>query len=101
MYVFLSFWLCRKEEANDVFSQSFTQALYHLAAAPEYVAPLREELEAALLDVGWSKAAMGKCVKLDSFLRESQRFTGSSAGQSFSIIRLSIHLFIIVFIQST
>ncbi|KAJ7871868.1 cytochrome P450 [Mycena olivaceomarginata] len=60
-------------------ANSFTQALYHLAAAPEYVAPLREELEAALLDDGWSKAAMGKCVKLDSFLRESQRFNGVSA----------------------
>ncbi|KAJ7913150.1 cytochrome P450, partial [Mycena leptocephala] len=60
-------------------ANSFTQALYHLAAAPEYVAPLREEIEAALLKDGWSKAAMGKCVKLDSFLRESQRFNGVSA----------------------
>jgi hypothetical protein len=88
MYVFLSLWTCRRSEANNVFSQSFTQALYHLAAAPEYVAPLREELEAALLDDGWSKAAMGKCVKLDSFLRESQRFNGVSASQSFPIIKL-------------
>ncbi|KAJ7058930.1 cytochrome P450 [Mycena amicta] len=60
-------------------ANSFTQALYHLAAAPEYVAPLREEIEAALGEDGWTKAAMGKCVKLDSFLRESQRFNGVSA----------------------
>ncbi|KAJ7148805.1 cytochrome P450 [Mycena crocata] len=60
-------------------SNSFTQALYHLAANPEYVAPLREEMEAALREDGWSKAAMGKCSKLDSFLRESQRFSGVSA----------------------
>ncbi|KAF8155335.1 cytochrome P450 [Mycena galopus ATCC 62051] len=60
-------------------ANSFTQALYHLAAAPEYAAPLRAELEAVLLEDGWSKAAMGKCIKLDSFLRESQRFNGVSA----------------------
>ncbi|KAJ6551781.1 cytochrome P450 [Mycena capillaripes] len=60
-------------------SNSFTQALYHLAASPEYAAPLREELEDALRQDGWSKAAMGKCTKLDSFLRESQRFNGVSA----------------------
>ncbi|KAJ7814743.1 cytochrome P450 [Mycena olivaceomarginata] len=50
-------------------ANSFTQALYHLAAAPEYPPS----------SMGWSKAAMGKCVKLDSFLRESQRFNGTSA----------------------
>jgi hypothetical protein len=64
---------------------------------------MREELEAALLEDGWSKAAMGKCVKLDSFLRESQRFNGVSASQSFPVLnyRLSIHLLIISFTQST
>ncbi|KAJ7143757.1 cytochrome P450 [Mycena epipterygia] len=60
-------------------SNSFTQALYHLALSPEYVAPLREEVEAAIREHGWSKTAMGKCIKLDSFLRESQRFNGVSA----------------------
>ncbi|KAJ7708346.1 cytochrome P450 [Mycena rosella] len=60
-------------------SNSFTQALYHLALSPEYVAPLREEVEAAVREEGWTKAAMGKCSKLDSFLRESQRFNGVSA----------------------
>ncbi|KAF7368811.1 Cytochrome P450 [Mycena venus] len=60
-------------------ANSFTQALYHLAAAPDYVTPLREELEIAVREDGWSKAAMGKCIKLDSFLRESQRFNGVSA----------------------
>ncbi|KAJ6604022.1 cytochrome P450 [Mycena sp. CBHHK59/15] len=61
-------------------ANSFTQALFHLAHSPEYVAPLRAELEAALrAEGGWCKAAMGRCVKLDSFLRESQRFNGASA----------------------
>ncbi len=69
----------------DLSLQSFTQALYHLAASPEYAEPLREELDAALSEGGWSKAAMGKCSKLDSFLRESQRFNGVSASQSSSL----------------
>ncbi|KAJ7621337.1 cytochrome P450 [Roridomyces roridus] len=61
-------------------ANSFTQALYHLAAEPRYVAPLREEVEAALSqENGWSKATLGRCCKLDSFLRESQRFNGVSA----------------------
>lgn len=61
--------------------KSFTQALYHLAQSPEYVAPLREELKATVLEEGWTKSAMSKCAKLDSFLRESQRFNGASAGE--------------------
>ncbi|KAJ7092899.1 cytochrome P450 [Mycena belliarum] len=60
-------------------ANSFTQALYHLAESPEYVGPLREELEAAVRQDGWTKTAMSKCIKLDSFLRESQRFNGASA----------------------
>ncbi|KAF7352018.1 Cytochrome P450 [Mycena venus] len=60
-------------------ANSFTQALYHLAESPEYVPPLRAELEAAIQEEGWTKSAMSKCIKLDSFLRESQRFNGASA----------------------
>ncbi|KAJ7203517.1 cytochrome P450 [Mycena pura] len=61
-------------------ANSFTQALFHLAHEPEkYAAPLREELLAAVEEEGWTKNAMGKCVKIDSFLRESQRFNGASA----------------------
>ncbi|KAJ7246815.1 cytochrome P450 [Mycena haematopus] len=60
-------------------ANSFTQALFHLAQGPEYVQPLREELEAAIQEEGWTKSAMSKCIKLDSFLRESQRYNGASA----------------------
>ena len=38
--------------------------------------PLREEDEAVTAADGWTKAAMGKMRKLDSFLKESQRFNG-------------------------
>ena len=40
--------------------------------------PLREEAEAILQVEGWTKAAMGKMRKLDSFMRESQRLNGIS-----------------------
>ena len=62
--------------------QSFTHALYHLAANPELLAPLRAEVEAILGSEGWTKAAMGKMHKLDSFMRESQRFNGINASTS-------------------
>nr|BAD94562.1 cytochrome P450 [Phanerodontia chrysosporium]BAL05132.1 cytochrome P450 [Phanerodontia chrysosporium] len=57
-------------------SSSFTHALYHLAANPEFIASLREEIETIVSEEGWSKAAIGKMWKLDSFMRESQRYNG-------------------------
>ncbi|GJE97791.1 cytochrome P450 [Phanerochaete sordida] len=57
-------------------SNSFTYALYHLAASPEFAAPLREEIEAVVAEDGWTKISMGKMWRLDSFLRESQRYNG-------------------------
>ncbi|KAF8343233.1 cytochrome P450 [Amanita rubescens] len=58
-------------------TMQFTHALYHLAAHPEYVQPMREEVEAAIREDGWTKAAIDKLRKVDSFLRESQRMHGS------------------------
>jgi len=55
-------------------SSSFLYALYHLAAHPEYVQPLRDEVEKTIREARWSKASLDKMHKLDSFLRESQRF---------------------------
>ncbi|PIL33520.1 cytochrome P450 [Ganoderma sinense ZZ0214-1] len=57
-------------------SNSITHALFDLAAAPQYLQPLREEIEPIIAAEGWTKAAMGKMWKVDSFLRESQRFNG-------------------------
>ena len=51
--------------------------MYHLAAEPDkYVAPLREEVERVIDEEGWTKGAMTKLWKLDSFMKESQRFNG-------------------------
>ena len=53
-----------------------TQMLYDLCARPEYIAPLREEIEQVLsVDGGLcTKHALRKLVKMDSFMKESQRF---------------------------
>ncbi|KAI0066399.1 cytochrome P450 [Artomyces pyxidatus] len=59
-------------------SLSFTQAVYRLAANPEYMLPMREEVEAVVAAEGWSKAALQKMRRVDSFLREAQRCDGIS-----------------------
>jgi len=51
------------------------QILYDLANHSEYMQPLREEIEAVVQEDGWTKAAMGKLRKLDSFMKESMRFS--------------------------
>lgn len=60
-----------------------TQALYHLASHSEWQRELREEVEEVVRAEGWSKAAMGKMRKIDSFLREQQRYTGLGVRESF------------------
>ncbi|CCL98543.1 uncharacterized protein FIBRA_00543 [Fibroporia radiculosa] len=64
--------------ANHTSTISVTHALYHLAASPEYIQPLREEIDAVLKTEGWTKVGIGKMWKLDSFMRESQRLNGIS-----------------------
>ncbi|KAF8165950.1 cytochrome P450 [Crassisporium funariophilum] len=57
-------------------SVAFSQVLYELASRPEYIQPLRDEVEAVMDNDGWTKAAVGKLHKMDSFLRETQRCNG-------------------------
>ncbi|KAJ7132658.1 cytochrome P450 [Mycena filopes] len=60
-------------------SMGFTHALFDLTTHPEHLLPMREEVERVLKDAGgqWSKAALNNMVKIDSFLRESQRLNGN------------------------
>jgi cytochrome P450 len=51
-----------------------TMVTFHLAARPQYISPLREEVVEMIGAFGWSKEAMDKCVKLNSFIREATRF---------------------------
>ncbi|KAF8467544.1 cytochrome P450 [Russula ochroleuca] len=57
-------------------SLTLMQVLYRLLANPEYIGPLREEVDTVIKEEGWTKAGMDKMHKIDSFLRESQRVDG-------------------------
>ncbi|KAJ7237055.1 cytochrome P450 [Mycena haematopus] len=54
-------------------SIAFTQALFDLTTYPKHFLPMREEAERVIKEEGWTKAALNNMVKIDSFLRESQR----------------------------
>ena len=54
--------------------QTFVHALFYLAAVPEYVGRLREEVEEVIRE-GWTKEALDQMYKVDSFIKESQRKT--------------------------
>jgi cytochrome P450 len=54
--------------------------LYHLLSNPKYFEPLRQEIEAAIAEEGWTKAGMDKLHKLDSVLRETQRMNTTGIG---------------------
>ena len=56
--------------------QSLTHALYHLAANPGFMDPLREEVDYVIAREGWTKASIQKLKKTDSFIRESLRLNG-------------------------
>ncbi|KAG5637312.1 hypothetical protein H0H81_005005 [Sphagnurus paluster] len=58
---------------------TFTQVLFDLAARPSYVAALREEVEGVIREEGLTKVSLQKMRKLDSFIKESQRFGGGGA----------------------
>ncbi|KAF7320661.1 Cytochrome P450 [Mycena chlorophos] len=52
---------------------ALTMALFDLAAYPEHIGPMREEVERVIASEGWTRAALKQMHKLDSFLRESLR----------------------------
>ncbi|KAJ7588115.1 cytochrome P450, partial [Mycena floridula] len=60
-------------------SIALTTAIYCLAAHPQEALVLREEVETVVENEGWSKASMSKMLKLDSFVKESQRVFGTGA----------------------
>ena len=62
--------------------QGFAQALIYLAGHPQCIQPLREEVEAIVEKEGWTKTALMKMNKVDSFLKEVQRMAGNNLGAS-------------------
>ena len=57
-----------------------SQVLFHLAERPDLILSLREEIEAAIDVDGWTTSSFSQMWKLDSILRESQRFNGFTLG---------------------
>lgn len=55
-----------------------------MASHPECVEELRSEIERVIGEEGWTKDAMNKLWKVDSFMRESLRMNGMSAGGTFA-----------------
>jgi hypothetical protein len=66
-------------------SATWTHALYTLAASPEWIAPLRAEIESVVEAEGLSKVALQKMVKVDAFFRESHRLNTIVGGEEFHI----------------
>lgn len=67
-----------------------THIIYDLCAMPEYVKPLRQEIQDVLAEEsGLTKKGFLKMSKLDSFMRESQRFNPLLLSTSFLPVRAS------------
>ncbi|KAH9025148.1 cytochrome P450 [Lactarius hengduanensis] len=71
-------------------SIALTCVLYRLLSNPEYVEPLRHDVETAVAEEGWTKAGIDKMHKIDSFLRETQRLDTLNY---LSLFRLSLRPF--------
>lgn len=66
--------------------QIYTHALYDLAAHPEYVAPLREEIESVVGEGRWTRLTIAMMRKLDYFLKEVLRRHHLASGNNHSNI---------------
>lgn len=67
-------------------TMSACHALYDLCAMPEYINPLRNEIQAAIGEEnGFTFSALNKMKKLDSFLKESQRMNHPGSRKSMLI----------------
>lgn len=54
-------------------AMALTTAIFYLAAYPEYLKLIRDEVSEITSRLGWTKDAMDDMVICDSFIRESQR----------------------------
>ena len=70
--------------------QTLMQVFYRLVDNPEYVEPLRQEVEAVVAEEGWTKAGIDKMRKIDSFIRETQRLDVQGICSSACILVVSV-----------
>ncbi|KAI0654507.1 cytochrome P450 [Cubamyces menziesii] len=52
---------------------TMTNAFFLLAQNPEYIGPLRTEIQSVIEEGGWTKASFGRMSKVDSLLKETLR----------------------------
>ena len=67
----------------DIFDQAFGKVLCLLGRNPQYIKLLREEVDRVVHGFGWTKDAVAKMRKIDSFIKEALRFEGSSTSMHF------------------
>lgn len=72
------------------YRQGLYGALAELARRPEYIQPLREEVESVLARWSTTVAGCDQMVLLDSFLKECQRLHPPAAGMSIHLISTPI-----------
>ncbi|KIM50675.1 hypothetical protein SCLCIDRAFT_144884, partial [Scleroderma citrinum Foug A] len=58
---------------------ALAKVLCFLATNPQYVQPLREEVEMVLDGHGWTKEGIAQMRRVDSFIKETLRFEGTTA----------------------
>lgn len=61
-------------------SEAFRQVLLDLCLHPDLLQPMREEISAAIMENGWTTAALAKMELVDSVMKESQRFKSAIGG---------------------
>jgi cytochrome P450 len=77
-------------------SNALSYIIFDLAAYPEYIDGLRQELKEVVGDGVIDKSTLPKLWKFDSFIRESQRLSPPSIGMS---SRAKIHLYPILTVR--
>ncbi|KAF8490824.1 cytochrome P450 [Russula emetica] len=76
--------------SSTICIMTFVQVFYRLLANPDYIEPLRQEVDAAIREEGWTKAGIDKMHKIDSIIRETQRIDGVS---SLALSRIALRPF--------
>ncbi|TFY68008.1 hypothetical protein EVJ58_g1278 [Rhodofomes roseus] len=86
--------------AINTSSMTFTNAMFYLAAHPEWLKPLRDEVEEVTKAEGWTKDSVNRFAKIDSFLRESQRYCALGTSELIRPIAHNAHTHRLIIAES-
>lgn len=65
---------CTRLDSEAGPHQTFTHAFYSILCRPQYIEPLRAEIDQWVEKAGWTKESLDGMRLLDSFIKESHRF---------------------------